>query len=279
VALDYLDSKIDLNDPRTAAVYDELPLWSATFGLLLLQHLPLRPGVTVLDVGCGTGFPTLELAQRLGASSMVYAIDPWGRALVRAKEKAKRWGVRNARFRQGDAGAMPFGDAMFDLVVSNLGINNFDSPRKVLAECRRVLKRSGRLALTTNLQGHMKEFYSVFEETIRDVGSPGASSALLEHVRHRATVAELRSLLEGTGFRLTKVRRAKATMRFADGSALFRHYFVKLGFLDDWKRVVLPGSRGRVFSRLERKLNRLARSRGELLLTIPIAYVEAGKAG
>ena len=55
--------------PDTVAAYDELPLWCAMAGLFLLEHLPLPRGATVLDVGCGTGFPLLELAQRLGVTT------------------------------------------------------------------------------------------------------------------------------------------------------------------------------------------------------------------
>jgi ubiquinone/menaquinone biosynthesis C-methylase UbiE len=68
--------EIDWSAPEVAAHYDELPLWSAPFGLLLLKHLPLRPHLTVLDVGCDTGFPLLELAQRLGATCRVHGVDP-----------------------------------------------------------------------------------------------------------------------------------------------------------------------------------------------------------
>jgi hypothetical protein len=66
-------------------------------------------------------------------------------------------------------------------------------------------------------------------------------------------------------------------MRFADGSSLLNHHFIKLGFLDDWKKVVDLRSRKAVFSRLERNLNRLSRRQGELFLTIPMGYVEAQK--
>jgi arsenite methyltransferase len=58
---DYLAFEADFNAAETVAVYDEAPLWSAMFGLLLLQHVPLKQAITALDVGCGTGFPLLEL--------------------------------------------------------------------------------------------------------------------------------------------------------------------------------------------------------------------------
>ena len=139
---DYLTFAVDLNAPESVSVYDELSLWSAMFGLLLLRHIPLRHGMQVLDVGCGTGFPLFELAQRLGSTSRVYGLDPWEAALNRAKRKAQLWNVRNAELGQGDAAVMPFRNGQFDLIVSNLGLNNFDDPEAVLAECWRVTKPS-----------------------------------------------------------------------------------------------------------------------------------------
>lgn len=65
---------IDLNAATVVDAYDELPLWSALFGALLLRHVPLRPARVALDIGCGTGFPLLELALRLGPTAHVYAI-------------------------------------------------------------------------------------------------------------------------------------------------------------------------------------------------------------
>ena len=50
-----------------------------------------------------------------------------------------------------------------------------------------------------------------------------------------------------------------------------------VGFLDGWKAVIEPDDQGRVFARLETNLNALAEARGELTLTIPMAYVEARK--
>ena len=93
--LDYLDFKADLSDPELVSAYDELPLWSSSFGALLLRHIPLRRNIAVLDIGPGTGFPLLELAQRLGPSCTVYGIDPWAAALERARHKAQVWRVAN----------------------------------------------------------------------------------------------------------------------------------------------------------------------------------------
>src|SRR5262249_46312292 len=78
-----------------------------------------------------------------------------------------------------------------------------------------------------------------------------------------------------TGFRLRRRHDRTVMMRFADGSALFSHFFVRLGFLDGWKAVVEDSRREKTFARLEENLNRTARVRGELALSIPFAFVAA----
>lgn len=66
-------------------------------------------------------------------------------------------------------------------------------------------------------------------------------------------------------------------MRFADGSSLLQHYFIRLGFVPGWKSIVPVDSLPKTFEILEAKLNAVAATRGELALTIPIACVEACK--
>jgi ubiquinone/menaquinone biosynthesis C-methylase UbiE len=230
----------------------------------------------VLDVGCGTGFPLFELAQRLGCTSIIHGIDPWKAALNRAKRKSQLWNIRNVELAQGDASVMPFRNGQFDLIVSNLGMNNFNDPEAVLTECWRVSKPSAKVVLTTNLKGHMREFYDVFESSLLDLNEK-AVKALESHIAKRATLEGIAALLERTGFRLSKVHKESATMRFMDGSAFLRHYFIKLGFLDGWKSVLDADEHEAVFARLETNLNNLAKARGELDLTIPMAYIEGAR--
>lgn len=270
--LDFLTFDPDFNSPQVIAAYDEVALWSAMFGLLLLEEVPLTNVTNVLDVGCGTGFPLIELAERLGHRAHVHGIDPWSGGLKRAAEKIASRGTPNVTLHEGSAVAMPFADATFDLIVSNLGVNNFDDRAAAIRECRRVAKPAATLALTTNLQGHMREFYAVFGEVLRDDSE--ASKRLRDHVEHRATVANVRELLETGGFEVTRVVERESVMRFSNGTALLNHYFIKLGFLDAWKKVVAGNERG-VFARLRDALDDLATRNGELRLTVPMAYVEA----
>jgi ubiquinone/menaquinone biosynthesis C-methylase UbiE len=273
--LAFLQFDSDFSSPRVIAAYDELPLWSAMFGLLLLDEVPLTQEVKVaLDVGCGTGFPLIELAERLGSGTHVHGLDPWSAAMTRAAEKIASRETQNVTLHEGRATAMPFADGTFDLIVSNLGVNNFDDRAGSIRECRRVAKSGATIALTTNLQGHMKEFYAIFDEVLNDAGDEDARRRLRTHVDHRATRASIRELLENGGFSVTRVVERTGRMRFANGSALLNHHFIKLGFLDGWKGVV-PGRETQMFSRLLHGLDEVARQNGELALTIPMAYVEA----
>jgi len=270
---------VDAMHPEVGEFYDELPLWSAPFGLLLLERVPMRPGLTVLDVGAGTGFLTLELVQRCGPHTTVIAVDPWAAGMRRLRRKLAYLGLENVQLLEQDAATLALPDASIDLVVSNLGINNFANADAVLRTCFRVLKPAGKLLLTTNLVGHMREFYEIYRDVLHELGLVDRLTALEAHVQHRATVESVSHRLNDAGFKALDVVTATLRMRFADGSSLLRHYFIRLGFLSAWQAVVSPDDVERTFAALERKLNAVAAERGELSLTIPIACVEAQKPG
>ena len=270
---------VDSTHAEFGELYDELPLWSAPFGLLLLGRVPMRPGLTVLDVGAGTGFLTLELAQRCGPLATVIAVDPWAAGMRRRRRKLAYLGLGNVRLLEQDAATLALPDASIDLVVSNLGINNFANADAVLRTCFRVMKPAGKLFLTTNLVGHMHEFYEVYRAVLHELGLVDRLTALDAHVHHRATIESVTRMLTGAGFETLEVVTDTLRMRFADGSSFLRHYFIRLGFLPAWQSVVLPDAMERTFAVLERKLNTVAAERGELALTIPMACLEAQKPG
>ncbi|MEM7351170.1 MAG: class I SAM-dependent methyltransferase [Acidobacteriota bacterium] len=273
---DYLDFNADLANPEVAEAFDDLTYWSSMFGQFLFEHLHLAPRLTALDVGCGTGFPLLELADRLGPTSTVYGIDAWDHAVARARQKARVRGNTNVQVTHGDAADMPYDDSSFDLIVSNLGLNNFDNPTVVMAECRRVCAPAGRLALTTNLVGHMGEFYKIYEQTLVATGNSHRVDQLHRQEAHRATPEGLHSLFSQAGFEVTVCHMETFTLRYSDGSAFLRAYLSRLGFLDGWKGVLGDtGQETAVFEELEARLNRLSHESSEgLCLSIPAAYFE-----
>jgi ubiquinone/menaquinone biosynthesis C-methylase UbiE len=244
---------------------------------MLLEHVKLSRGIKVLDVGCGLGFPALELAQRLGESSIVYGIDPWSSALNRAKQKIQNYNIKNVKLVEGDASATEFEGNYFDLIVSNLGINNFEKPKKVIQECFRILKPNGQIVLTTNFKGHMQEFYDIFQKTLDELKMNHCLDSLQSNINHRLELELVVSLLEESGFRISRTSNESFNMRFLDGSALLRHYFIRLGFLDGWKNAIPKNQQNTFFERLEDNLNKYANKNGELKLTIPLGYIEGIK--
>src|SRR5512145_1294671 len=99
-------SDVDYQEAEYGTFFDELPLWSAPFGLLLLERVPLRPDLVILDVGAGTGFLTLELAQRCGRGAKVFAVDPWQAAMTRLRRKIEFLGLENVVLMEQDAARM-----------------------------------------------------------------------------------------------------------------------------------------------------------------------------
>src|SRR5437868_14368436 len=127
-SVQYLE-EINFKTPEFGDLYDELPLWSARFGAMLLEHVELRRGITILDVGAGTGFLSIELAQRCGLDAKVIAVDPWEAALARLTRKVKHLGIQNIRTIVQDVAAIDLPDASVDLIVSNLGLNRSEERR------------------------------------------------------------------------------------------------------------------------------------------------------
>lgn len=243
--------------------YDELSFWAARFGAFLFDHLEIRRNIRGLDVACGAGFPLIELADVHGSSSYFIGLDIWPEALERARRKMKILGITNAEVREGDAAAMPFDDASFDLITSNLGINNFADVPAALRELYRVAKPGARIALTTNLTGHMAELYDAFRAV-----APELRHAINAQEAHRGTKDSIVATIDDSGLRVTKAIESEFTIPFADGAALMRHRLVQF-FKDGWRTVT---DNEDVFRRIEEKLSESGR---ELRMRIPMLYVEA----
>ena len=127
------------------AGFAQLETMTGTVAPKLIRFAGIQKGQTVLDVACGTGVAGLTAA-RLGAK--VSGIDITPELVARAKENATIMGVE-ASFQQGDAEALPFADASFDMVVSQFGHMFAPRPEFSTKELLRVLKPGGTVAFTS----------------------------------------------------------------------------------------------------------------------------------
>ena len=276
--LAYLQPAPDYHLPEIASIFDELSWWSARFGALLLDNIPMTHGKRILDLACGAGFPLFELAQSGGAGCHVVGLDLWRAALDRANQKQRIYGLSNIGLVEGDGALQPFAERTFDLIVSNLGVNNFAVPAAAIAECFRVTKPGGSIALATNVTGHYREFYEVYRAVLRETGRAAQLTWLEAQESHRGSKATLRAYLEDAGFRVVRTLDEQFTQRFADGSALLNHWLTREGFIEGWRGVVEPAAENEVFALIEQRLNAVAAREGELRMSVPMAYIEAIRA-
>lgn len=266
----HLKTEFDLSDPGVVAMIDDLPLWAAPFGLKLLEVIELRKNMRVLDIGSGSGFPGIEIAQRLGTSCEVYAVDPWETAVDRARQKIRQWNVTNLHLVDGRAEALAFEDRFFDLIVSNNGTNNVDDEDRVFAELGRVAKPGAQLTLTMNLPGTMREFYDVFEQVLSARGMSAERDGIAAHIfEKRKPISHMRALMARSGFEIVRSDEDAFTLRFVDGTAMLRHSLIRIGFLGSWIAVLQGHDVASVFDEIEAELDRRAGAQGGLTLTIP----------
>ncbi len=110
----------------------------------LFERLQLEPGHLVLDVAAGTGHAARSLALRVRT---VVALDATAAMLAAGKAEADQAGLTNVVFQRGDAAALPFLDASFDVVVSRFAVHHFEAPALPVGEMVRCVRPGGQLAL------------------------------------------------------------------------------------------------------------------------------------
>lgn len=187
-----------------------------------IARLPLRPGMRVLDVACGSGNLAV-VATRRGCK--VKGVDIAANLIEQARERAAAEGL-DIEFREGDAEALPFPDGEFDAVVTMFGAMFAPRPDVVAAELRRVTKPGGFIAMANwTPDGFIGKMFEVFKNHLPPP-PPGIPSTLLWG--HDATVRQRLA-----GFSNVRLERRIAAMRYpfppAETVDFFRRYYGPTG--------------------------------------------------
>jgi ubiquinone/menaquinone biosynthesis C-methylase UbiE len=229
---------------KMARVYDDeiLPIWSQRFGRILLRGLEVPEKAMVLDVGCATGFPSLEILKRMDDQSRIIAIDPLGPLLDVARKKAGSLAGKRIFFRSEPAiYKLAFADEVYDLVVSNLGITRLDEPQKAVLEFARVAKNGGMIIITLPLAGTFNEFYDIYREVLTKADQHEVLERLEGHINLMPDADSVVSWMEEAQLVEIDVEVEEFSLLFKSSREFFFAPVVEFGPLSAWKEIAGKG--------------------------------------
>jgi SAM-dependent methyltransferase len=153
------------------------PLTSA-----LIDAAQIRQGQSLLDIGGGSGQPSLTMAPLVGNAGSVTYTDPAAGMVKAAHEEAQRRGLTNIQFHQVAAEQLPFPNDRFDVAVGRLSVMFFPDPAAGLREILRVVKPGGRVSFLVWSSKEVNPFFSSVTDVLdqfippepEDEDAPGA---------------------------------------------------------------------------------------------------------
>lgn len=222
---------------QDAAMYDAhvVPRYSALFGRMMLAQLPRQERLQILDIGCGTGYPALEILRLLGEGGRVIAVDPDASLIDLARRRALDDAGRRIFFKVEGADVLSFGDDVFDVVASNLALATFQQPEAALAEMHRVLAPGGKLLLTQPLTGTFEEVFDMFREVALKRDDKALSQRVERIAARYPEAATLEAVVRGAGFEGVEVRTEEFQIPFGSAGEIFADPMIRFVALPEWR--------------------------------------------
>lgn len=108
----------------------------------------IKEGDVVLDLGSGAGIDAILAAQKVGEKGKVIGVDMTEEMVRKARENAKKQGIKNVEFLLGEIESLPVSDNSVDAIITNCVINLTPDKSKTFSEAYRVLKPGGKIYLS-----------------------------------------------------------------------------------------------------------------------------------
>jgi len=203
----------------------------------------IRGGLTAVDVGCGSGVLTEELARRLGAES-VAGVDP-SPMLDAAQAR-----LPGADLRRGAAEALPWPDDSFDAALAQLVIHFMDDPAAGVAEMARVTRPGGMVAACTwDFAGGGMQLLGTFWKAVRAV-DPAAPTETTSF----GTPEELEALWRGHELEHVEVAPIDVSSRYSDFDELWGSFLLGVGPAGEFATGLQPDAQAAVRDEYHRQL-------------------------
>ena len=265
---------------RWATMQREIDGIVLPFGQAALEAAGAQPGERVIDIGCGCGDTSIELARLVGASGAVLGVDVSRPMLEVARSRADREPNVNLAFREADASSaeLPPGT---DLLYSRFGVMFFSEPIDAFAHLRKALRPGGRSVFvcwrTPRDNAWAMTPLTAARQALNitpppmDPNAPGPFSF--------ADEARVRAVLEGAGYAAIALRRFDAEIRLGDTARAAAETALRIGPTSRLVREVGVEHEPLIRDAVERALAPLAAPDGQLRLNGSTWIVSATNPG
>jgi SAM-dependent methyltransferase len=222
-----------MNKPAARWPLPKHDYWSTPFAESLLQHLDLQPGLRILDAACGHGIPAFHLAEQVGPTGEILAIDVSAGQVARAKA-IKGSHLPWLRFECADMRSLPPDLPTFDRVTGNLSVmffrpNRFETVRGLVER----LNTGGQLVLTFPSLGTFDSLWQRVDQAMVQLGLTEERTRFQTYLNERPSSHEGRGWLEALDLERVGALEYPLEIATGPGYEFLHHPLLRGGFLDD----------------------------------------------
>ena len=198
------------------------------FNELLLDHAQVKDGEFALDVGCGGGVNSMEIANRVGPGGKVKGVDISAPILDIARSRGT--GRANLEFLEGDAAAIELPEGYFDLVFSRFGVMFFSNPVAAFENLKKAIRPGGRMVFLCWRSLEENPWMGVPTQAVFSIIPPQGPAPAPDAPGpfSLADSGRIREILKNAGLKVAEVKAVDVTMKLGPLAETV-DYFMKMG--------------------------------------------------